>query len=145
VTDDGSGNLVGVTGSGGDLSCGSGFGCGTIFRINKAGKLKTLYQFPPFTENNDAHSCLVPDSKGNLYGTNSVGGTHNSGYLAVFTTEGKYNVLYNFPIENSFQGGVPLGVVLGQNGEFYGVNALGGDLDCGVENSGCGTVFELKP
>ena len=146
VTDDGSGNLVGVTGSGGDPNCGyDGFGCGTIFRIDKAGKFKTLYEFTPFTENNDAHTCLVPDSKGNLYGTNSVGGTHNSGYLAVFTTEGKYNVLYNFPIENSFQGGVPLGVVLGQNGEFYGVNALGGDLDCGVENSGCGTVFELKP
>jgi len=145
VTDDGTGNVVGVTDSGGDLSCNSGFGCGTIFRIDKAGKLKTLYQFPPITENNDSHTCLVRDSKGNLYGTNVNGGTHNSGYLGVFTTEGKYDVLYNFPIDNSAHGGFPLGVALGPNGEFFGVTVLGGDLNCGVEKSGCGTVFELRP
>ncbi len=145
VTDDGSGNLVGVTGSGGDLSCGYGFGCGIIFRIDKTGKLKTLYEFPPFTENNDAHSCLVRDSKGNLYGTNALGGTHNGGYLAVLDRADKYTVLYNFPIQNSPQGGVPLGVVLGPNREFFGVNIEGGDLNCGIEQEGCGTVFELEP
>ena len=145
VIDDGNGDLVGVTGAGGDLSCDPPFGCGTIFRIDKAGTLTTLYEFTPFTENNNGHSCLVHDSKGNLYGTNSSGGAHNSGYLAVFTTKGDYDVLYNFPIENSPQGGVPLGVVLGPGGTFYGANALGGDLECGVENSGCGTVFELTP
>jgi uncharacterized repeat protein (TIGR03803 family) len=145
VIDDGAGNLVGVTGGGGDLSCSPPFGCGTIFRINKSGKFKTLYEFTPFTENNNGHSCLVHDAKGNLYGTNSLGGTNNSGYLAVLDTAGKYRVLYNFPIANSSQGGVPLGVVLGPNGEFFGVNAEGGDTSCGAEDSGCGTVFKLTP
>jgi len=145
VTDDGAGNLVGVTGAGGDLSCYPPFGCGTIFRIDNTGKFKTLYEFTPFTENNNGHSCLVRDSKGNLYGTNSLGGTHNAGYLAVLHTAGEYTVLYNFAGENSTQGGVPLGVVLGTNGEFFGVTALGGDLSCGIENAGCGTVFKLTP
>jgi uncharacterized repeat protein (TIGR03803 family) len=145
VIDDGGGNLVGVTGAGGDLSCSPPFGCGTIFRIDKAGNLKTLYEFTPFTENNNEHGCLVRDSKGNLYGTNANGGTHNAGYLAVLDTADKYSVLYNFPIANSSQGGVPLGVVLGPDGEFFGVNGEGGDTNCGVENSGCGTVFKLAP
>ena len=145
VMDYGDGSLVGVTEGGGDLSCNFGIGCGTIFRIDKAGKFKTLYEFTPFTENNNGHSCLVRDAKGNLYGTNSLGGTHNAGYLAVLDTAGKYTVLYNFPIANSSQGGVPLGVVLGPSGEFFGVNAEGGDTNCGVENSGCGTVFKLAP
>jgi len=145
VIDDGDGSLVGVTGGGGDLSCDSGLGCGTIFRIDKTGKLKTLYKFPPFTENNNGHSCLVHDSKGNLYGTNSMGGTNGSGYLAVLDTAGKYTVLYNFPGANSPQGGIPVGVVLGPNGDFYGVNLFGGDLNCGLNNTGCGTVFKLTP
>jgi uncharacterized repeat protein (TIGR03803 family) len=143
VIDDGAGGLFGVTESGGG-SCGF-YGCGTIFRMDKTGGLTTLYAFTPFTENNDGHSCLVRDSIGNLYGTNFSGGSHNAGYLGVLSTSRNYTVLYNFPTFDSPQGGAPLGVVLGPSGTFFGVNALGGDLGCGVENSGCGTVFELNP
>jgi uncharacterized repeat protein (TIGR03803 family) len=144
VIDDGAGGLFGVTENGGDLSCGF-YGCGTIFRMDKTGGLTTLYAFPPITENNDGHSCLSRDYKGNLYGTNALGGTHNAGYLAVLSTSDTYTILYDFPISNSPQGGVPLGVALGPGATFFGVNSLGGDPDCGVENSGCGTVFELTP
>ena len=145
VIDDGAGNLLGITNEGGDLSCFSGFGCGTIFRMNKAGKFKTLYQFTPFTENNAGHSCLVLDSQGNIYNTNYSGGAHNGGYLGMLDAAGKYTVLYSFAGENSTQGGFPQGVVLGPNGEFFGATVQGGDLSCGPEETGCGTVFELVP
>jgi len=144
VIDGGDGSLVGVTNAGGDLSCYPPFGCGTIFRLDKTGKFNTLYTFTPFTENNNGHSCPVRDSKGNLYGTNANGGTHNSGYLYELDTSGKFKVLYDFPIANSSQGGVPLGVVLAPSGDYYGVNGEGGDTNCGFENSGCGTVFKLS-
>ncbi len=144
LTADSHGNTFGVTSAGGDLGCGYN-GCGTTFLLNQTGKLKTLYEFTPFTENNNAHSCPVLDLQGNLYGTNSNGGPHNSGYLYELSTAGKFTVLYNFPIANSSQGGVPLGVLRTANGDFYGVNGLGGDTQCGVENSGCGTAFKLTP
>jgi uncharacterized repeat protein (TIGR03803 family) len=145
VIDDGAGKLVGVTEQGGDLSCYPPLGCGTIFRIDEAGSLKILHTFAPFTKNDIGHSCLVRDSKGNLYGTNAIGGTHNAGLLYELDTAGKFKVLYDFPISNSSQGGVPIGVAPGPEGEFFGVNTLGGDTNCGVENSGCGTVWKLTP
>jgi uncharacterized repeat protein (TIGR03803 family) len=42
---DGNGNLYGVTDFGGNVSCLSGQGCGTVFRISPAGSETTLYQF----------------------------------------------------------------------------------------------------
>jgi len=39
----------------------------------------------------------------------------------------------------------PEGVILGPNGDFYGTLGVGGDLQCGFNDIGCGTVFKLTP
>jgi uncharacterized repeat protein (TIGR03803 family) len=39
------GYLYGTAIWGGDLNCGNGYGCGTVFRLSKSGKLTVLYKF----------------------------------------------------------------------------------------------------
>ena len=145
VVGDSAGNLYGIADAGG-VVCSNNFfrGCGTIFKIDNAGKFSVLYKFDPkspglmFTFNN-----LVRDSKGNLYGTNQFGGTANDGYLFELDAKGKFSVLYNFPGYFSGDGNQPTGAIMARNGDFYGTLANGGDQGCGNQDEGCGTVFKL--
>jgi uncharacterized repeat protein (TIGR03803 family) len=90
---------------------------------------------------------LIFDSKGNLYGTASGGGScgATAGCGLVFrlnppssgTGPWTETVLYTFT--GGSDGGVPLGsVILGSSGNLYGTTAVGG-------NAGNGVVFELIP
>ena len=143
ITPDGSGGLYGVTGEGGDLGCGF-YGCGTIFTIDRRGGFKTLYAFTPIFPNNEGSSCPIRDAHGNLYGTHGADtGAHSGGYVYQLNTKGEYTDIFDFPIIESPLGSDPSGVVLSPNGVFYGTAVLGGDTQCGVENSGCGTVYSL--
>jgi uncharacterized repeat protein (TIGR03803 family) len=45
LTGDAAGNLYGTTQRGGDLTCNSGFGCGTVFKLDMTGKETVLYSF----------------------------------------------------------------------------------------------------
>jgi uncharacterized repeat protein (TIGR03803 family) len=72
------GNLYGTTAYGGDLTCNTPDGCGTVFEVNTARKERVLHSF----ENSDGanpYAGLVRDTKGNLYGTTVSGGTSNAG------------------------------------------------------------------
>jgi hypothetical protein len=124
---------------------GCGFdGCGTIFTIDRRGGFKTLYAFTPIFPNNEGGSCPIRDARGNLYGTHGADtGAHSGGYVYQLNTKGEYTDIFDFPIIESPLGSDPSGVVLSPNGVFYGTAVLGGDTRCGVENSGCGTVFSL--
>lgn len=42
---DSKGNLYGSTESGGDSSCGDGYGCGTVYKVNESGNEAVLYSF----------------------------------------------------------------------------------------------------
>jgi uncharacterized repeat protein (TIGR03803 family) len=80
---------------------------------------------------------VIFDGAGNLYGTNSRGGTHGGGTVFELTPHGAggwtERVLYNF---NS--GDTPNGsLVMDGAGDLYGTTYYGG--------IGCGTVFELMP
>jgi uncharacterized repeat protein (TIGR03803 family) len=157
------GNFYGTTYCGGahnnTQNC-SGFGCGTFFEITPAGKLTTLYNF--CAQNNCADgatpSALALGTNGNFYGTTDADGSNTNGLCqnvgssgcgTVFeiTPAGKLTTLYNFCAQsNCADGFVPSRLVQATDGDFYGVNAIGGieDGDAGCPN-GCGTVFAITP
>jgi uncharacterized repeat protein (TIGR03803 family) len=69
---DGSGNLYGTTGIGGAGKC-SSEGCGTVFKMDKAGKEVWLRSFKG-ANGWQPVAGLLRDSAGNLFGTTTLGG-----------------------------------------------------------------------
>jgi len=131
LTRDSAGNFYGTTEAGGT----DGFG--TVFKLNKTGKKKTvLYNFTG--QNNDGaytFACLVQDAKGALYGTTYKGGSTGNGTVFKLSKTGKETVLY------SFQGGSDgenpyAGVIRDAAGNLYGVTF-------GAFGVGYGTVFKV--
>ena len=72
LTPDTHGNFSGTTLKGGD-GCG-GVGCGVAYKLSAAGKESVLYNFKGGSDGDGPSAGVVEDSKGNLYGTTSVGG-----------------------------------------------------------------------
>jgi uncharacterized repeat protein (TIGR03803 family) len=136
---DSAGSLYGTTDQGGGEGC-LGYGCGTVFKVNKAGKEQVLHRFSggadgemPFS------SSIVLDESGNLYGTTGFGGTSGYGVVFKISSAGKETVLYNFA--EDAKGGVPeWGVTRDAKGNLYGTTLYGGDHSCR-----CGVVFKLTP
>jgi len=82
---DAKGNIYGATELGGDLSCGNGYGCGTVFELKRptrdGGKwrLSTLYAFTGNPDGAEPFAGVTLDQKGNVYGTTNYGGTYGYG------------------------------------------------------------------
>jgi len=146
---DAAGNLYGTTEYGGlfGYACGPN-GCGTVFKIDPAGKETVLYRFTGVNgDGMNPEQGLVRDAAGNLYGTTFQGGTNSYGstYGTVFELDsaGKETVLYSFdPFTFFGDGGFPLGgsLVRDSAGNLYGTTLIGG-----IEGGGSGTVFRLAP
>jgi uncharacterized repeat protein (TIGR03803 family) len=133
---DSGGNLYGTTNVGGKGTCSNG--CGTVFKINSAGKETILHSF----QNNgkdgmNPYGGLILDSTGNLYGTTNNGGNTRFGTVfTINTSTGKEKVLHSFK-QSDGQG--PLSrLVRDSGGNLYGTTYSGG-----VGSSG--TVFKLTP
>jgi len=93
------GKLYGTTQLGGDLSSCSGLGCGTVFKITRRGRLRTLYRFCSQSGCPDGQfpaAALVQSTKGTLYGTTTFGGAHGWGTVFKITPQGKLTTLYSF-------------------------------------------------
>lgn len=139
------GNLYGTTQLGGNLSCMSGAGCGTVFKVDATGKETVLYKFTG-TGSDGANpvGALVRDTKGNLYGTTPSGGgvscEFQPGCGTVFKLDktGNENVLYSFHgYLGNGDGATPASNLLRDTaGNLYGTTFYGGGY-------GAGTVFEL--
>jgi uncharacterized repeat protein (TIGR03803 family) len=138
LTRDNAGHLYGTTEEGGVFGCQDGEGCGTVFRLDKAGNEKRLYVFTdggldgqkPFT-----YGGLVRNSSGTSYGTTVLGGASNQGTVFKLHKTGHETVLYNFTGGND--GSEPVaGVVRDSAGNLYGTTIGGGTY-------GAGTVFKL--
>jgi uncharacterized repeat protein (TIGR03803 family) len=131
------GNFYGTTQDGGAN------GGGTVFEITSAGVLTTLYSFCEETACADGENPLAPviqTSSGNFYGTTSEGGGFKAGVAFVITSAGKFAVLRGF--DRAVNGANPYaGLVLGSNGDFYGVTSEGGP-NAGSNPEG-GTFFQL--
>ena len=132
-----SGNLYGTTLQGGDLNCQHGLGCGTVFRMNSAGKETVLHRFAGTPDGALPFAGLVQDATGNYYGTTSGGGAYGYGAVFKVTKSGKVRLVYSFT-GNSSDGTVPYGSLIhDRSGNLYGTTSAGG-------THGSGTVFKLN-
>jgi len=149
LTVDQKGNLYGTTTTGGAI------GGGVVFKVTPEGKETVLYSFCAQTNCADGASPeagLIFDHKGNLYGTTTSGGAHNSrqggGVVFKLTREGKETVLYSFCAQTNCADGTwpNAGVVFDQKGNLYGTTSVGGAYDgCDAGGLGCGVAFKLTP
>lgn len=137
---DGAGNLYGSASVGGEFGgqcgvLGEDLGCGTIFKIDTAGKFSVVHSF-----NNDGseglgpNGGLVSDPEGNLYGTTEISGSDGiGGTIFKLSESGELTVLFNF--DGNEGGATPFdGVIRDSKGDLFGTTY-----------SGKGTVFELTP
>jgi uncharacterized repeat protein (TIGR03803 family) len=146
---DGSGPVAGLIVSGNTLygtakNGGSG-GHGTVFKINTDGTgFATIYSFTAYnnsgTNSDGANPVASLVLSGNtLYGTASVGGSHNSvGTVFKVNTDGTgFTVLYTFSgLVRSIDGARPMAGMLLSGSTLYGTTEGGG-------TNGYGTVFKI--
>ncbi len=114
------------------------FGASVIFTPSMPGTFNLLHNFTGGLDGRTPSAGLTMDKAGNLYGTDSYGG---SGHGTVFKLAHKgsswvFNPLYAFA--GGTDGASPEArVTVGPDGSLYGVTSAGG--------SGYGTVFNLRP
>jgi len=124
VVFDWAGNLYGDTESGGAS------GLGMVFKLNPAGHETVLYDFPA-TDGANPQAGVVQDSLGNLYGATPFGGLHLAGTVYKIDASGNESLLYNFT--GGLDGGYPVGgVILGSDGNLYGVAGYFGQYNAGL-------------
>jgi len=143
------GNFYGTTFTGGVSNW------GTIYQITTNGTFTNLFSFTgtnyPYLGANPG-AALVPAGDGSFYGTADYGGAYTNvvpiisgaGYGTIFqlTTNGTVVV----PVFLGYTNGAHPsgGLVLGQDGSFYGTTTCGGR---GISSTfpGYGTVFKMTP
>jgi uncharacterized repeat protein (TIGR03803 family) len=140
------GNLYGTTLAGGENICtrpppaggdGAQSGCGTVFEITLAGTESIIYFFTGGADGGAPNPGLAQTSSGDLYGTASVGGANGDGVVFQLTLTGVETVLHSFA-GGTGDGATPASLILGSDGNFYGLTTLGGELNEG-------TVFSVTP
>lgn len=137
VVRDKEGNLYGTT------CCGGASNHGTVYKVTPEGVETVLHNFQGPPDGIGPVGGVVRDSKGNLYGTTSMGGTGNCnggygcGTVFKITASGKERVLYSFTGQNDGYN-VLAGLLRDEKGNLYGTTVIGG------VNS-YGTVYKLTP
>ncbi|HEY4771566.1 MAG TPA: choice-of-anchor tandem repeat GloVer-containing protein [Steroidobacteraceae bacterium] len=118
------GFFYGTTQTGGSGSCAFGNTCGTVYKMNAAGKLTTLVKFTGTNGSNP--EGLVEGSDGNLYGITAGGGSNDSGTFFKMSLNGNLSTPYNFCAAPCTDGYSPdFAIILGTSGLFYGVAPSG--------------------
>jgi uncharacterized repeat protein (TIGR03803 family) len=130
------GNYYGTAPTGGDPSGNSGIGYGTVFRITPGGSLTILHTFSG--SDGSTPTALVLAQDGNLYGATQSGGAYNGGSVFKVTTGGTLTTIYSFPQGSLGPSLAPSRLALGNDGNFYGTTAFGG-------NNSCGSIFQITP
>jgi uncharacterized repeat protein (TIGR03803 family) len=134
---DAAGNLYGTTYFGGGHTQQCTGGCGTVFKLTKAGHETVLHRFTSGKDGNFPQADLLLDASGNLYGTTTQGGNGGGPWGTVFklNTADKLTVLHNFT--DGSDGADPAGgLSFDANGNLYGTAGEGGAV-------GQGVVFKL--
>lgn len=106
-----------------------------------------LANFPASGGPASANSPLTIDSKGNLYGSSEVGGTHDYGTVFEVTSTGVLDTLYSFGTNHSgpySDGATPIdNLVRDKAGNLYGMTITNAAHNCIYGINACGTVFEV--
>jgi len=119
---------------------------GFIAEITPGGKEITLYTFCSLTnclDGSNPGGPLLQGANGDLYGTTAGGGEYGNGTFFELTVGGTLTSLHSFDYGTAGNLGSAenSGVILGADGNFYGVAQAGGE-DC---TTGCGTLFQMTP
>jgi uncharacterized repeat protein (TIGR03803 family) len=145
MVSDSSGNLYGVTQSGGNSDCQCS---GTIWKFAPDGTHTVLYSFSGGSDGSTPNSGLISDSAGNLYGVTAFAGnlscSNGLGCGTVFklAMDGTLNVLHQFSAGSD--GKFPAGILaIDKKGNIFGETSSGGGNGC--SGNGCGTLFEITP
>ena len=136
------GTFYGITSGGGDMACNPPGGCGTVFRLNASGSLKTLHVFEG-ADGMGPEAGLIVGTDKSLYGTTTSGGDLNCnppigcGTVFRITPDGTLTTLHAFELTD---GAFPMASLLqASDGNFYGTT-LGG----GPNSDSGGTIFKLS-
>lgn len=139
VLQDQNGDLRGVTFYGG------AYGSGTLFDLTAGGVFSVQHDFGRTFNAEGASSiaALVQGPDGSFYGTAQSGGFTNNGTVFKIDAVGTVTNLHDFSVRdasgNNADGVSPqAGLILGQDGNFYGTTHDGGV-------SGSGTIFKVTP
>lgn len=147
VTFDAVGNIYGTSRLGG------AYGCGTVFElvheINGSWHEINLLDFDCGASGQYPDGGVIFDSEGKLYGTATFGGSFAQGvvYELIPHAGGKWteNILHNFTGgSDGAQPGHP-SLLIDPEGNLYGSASSGGQGDCPLSGSECGTIFKLTP
>lgn len=154
---DGQGNLYGTT----EQESGA-HNNGTVFKLSQSGSkwaYTELYSFDGNKIGGEPFGGLIIDDAGNLYGTTSVGGSHNAGTvfeLLPGAGDAKWSakVLYNFcsvqkckdgstPYSGLTYAGAATGALYDGSSPLYGMTFYGPSGTC--SSFGCGVAYKLTP
>jgi uncharacterized repeat protein (TIGR03803 family) len=144
---DSAGNFYGTTYAGG-IGCLGNPGCGTVFEVNTdTGQQSVLYSFTGTNGDGSTPGHLLRDSRGNLYGDTSGGGSANceAGCGILFKLSqgsgGSWNETILYAFTAGADGAYPAGL-LASGDAIYGTT---GSTLYACSGSGCGTIFKLGP
>jgi uncharacterized repeat protein (TIGR03803 family) len=96
-----------------------------------------LHSFDDFYNGEAPYSSLVQGANDLFYGTTFEGGANNAGVIFEVASNGAVNTLYTFTggVDGAFP---PAGLVLANDGNFYGTTVQGGTNDTG-------SLFRITP
>jgi uncharacterized repeat protein (TIGR03803 family) len=124
---------------------------GTLFKITPSGQFTLLFTFAHdkngnYVNGDNPATSLVEANDGFLYGTTVDGGATNNGVLFRIGKNGQgFQVVHNFcSAANCADGNGPGSLILGHDGNLYGVTFAGGN-STGNCFGGCGTIFRFTP
>ena len=126
--------FYGTTGAGGGTGC-QNIGCGTVFKVTKAGKETVLYAFQGGSDGESPTAGPI-NVGGTLYGTTGSGGATNRGTVFSVTPAGVKTVLWSFQAGGDGSG--PYAALINVGGTLYGTTGSGGANEQG-------TVFAVTP
>ncbi len=132
---DRAGNIYGTTSWAG--SCAS---CGTVFKLDQAGRLSVLYSFTGGVDGEGPHGGVARDSAGNLYGVTFFGGLYGQGVIYKLDTTGHLTLLHTF---TGADGANPYATLIWGPDGLYGTTVNGGAFGFGVVFKIAGTRFRV--